>query len=144
MAGLNHDFLLLSTRECRYTDYMKWINDDRAILIHDDIMNYMHDTLKWITCYNPARKMMRHKGLNFYGPTVIKKDGAVDAQKVFITWATLFSAGPKRIKLTGEGADLSCITINRDEVVENLRTLAKYSKSVANSDGSLFLLHLGI
>ena len=144
MAGLNHDFLLLSTRECQYTDYMKWINNDRAILIHDDIMNYMYDTLKWITCYYPARKMMKHKGLNFYGPTVIKKDGAVEAQKVFATWATLFSAGPKRIKLTGEGADHSGIRINRDEVVKNLRTLARYSKSVANSDGSLFLLHLGI
>lgn len=154
MAGLNHDFLLLSTREHQYTDYMGWINHPDAILIHDDLMHYMQDTLAWITCYNPANKMVRHKGLNFYGPTVIKKDGAVEAQKVFTTWATLFATGPKRIKLTGpygwvagkskETGSFSTIKFNRDEIVEKLRTLAKYSKSVANSKGELFILHLGM
>ncbi len=154
MAGLNHDFLLLSTREHPYTDYMKWINHCNAIRIHDDVMHYMQDTLNWITCYNPAQKMMKHKGLNFYGPTVIKKDGAVDAEKLFTTWATLFSIGPKRIKLRGaygwtegEGkgkGGYSEIRVYREEVVDSLKTLAKYSKSVANSNGALFLLHLGI
>lgn len=154
MAGLNHDFLLLSTREQQYTDYLNLINHSDAICIHDDLMRYMQDTLNWITCYNPANKMMRHKGLNYYGPTVIKNDGAVTAQKVFTTWATLFSTGPKRIKLTGgygwihgkgpETGSYSKITVNRDELVETLRTIAKYSKSVANSKGDLFILHLGI
>ena len=152
MAGLNHDFLLLSTREHPYTDYMKWINHRNGIRIHDDVMHYMRDTLNWIACYNPAQKMMKHRGLNFYGPTVIKKDGAVDAEKLFTTWATLFSIGPKRIKLRGgwtegEGkgtGGYSEIRVYREEVVDSLRTLAKYSKSVANSSGALFLLHLGI
>ena len=114
---------------------MKWINHRDAIRIHDDVMHYMEDSLNSITCYNPAQKMMRHKGLNFYGPTVIKKDGAVDAQKIFTTWATLFSKG------TGAYPE---IRIYREEVVDSLRTLAKYSKSVANSNGALFLLHLGM
>ena len=154
MAELNHDFFLLSTREHPFTDYMKWINHRDAIRIHDDVMNYMHDTLNWITCYNPAQKMMRHKGLNFYGPTVIKEDGAVDAEKVFTTWANLFSIGPERIKLRGtygwtegEGkgtGGYSEISVYREEVVDRLRTLAKYSKSVATGNGALFLLHLGI
>ena len=109
---------------------MKWINHHDAIRIHDDVMNQMHDTLNSITCYNPAQKMMRHTGLNLYGPTVIKEDGAVAAQRVFTTWADLFSTGPERI--------------DREEVVASLRTLAKYSKSVANSNGALFLLHLGM
>jgi len=118
------------------------------------VMHYRHYTLNWITCYNPAQKMMKHKGLNFYGPTVIKKDGALAAEKLFTTWATLFSIGPKRIKLTGaygwtegeakETGSYSAIRIDRDEVVDKLRTLAKYSESVANSKGVLFLLHLGI
>lgn len=154
MAGLNHDFLLLSTREHPYSDYMKWINHRKAISIHDDVMHYMHDTLNWIMCYNPANKMMKHKGLNFYGPTVIKKDGAVDAEKIFSTWASLFSIGPKRIRLTGayswiegeskETGSYSEIKIDRAAVVDRLRTVAKYSKSVADSNGKLFILHLGI
>ena len=130
MAGLNHDFLLLSAREHRYTDYMKWINNPNAIQIHDDVMRYMGDSLNWITCYNPAPKMMRHHGLNFYGPTVIKSDGAVEAEAVFNTWAALLSTWPMSYKLTG--------------VVASLIMVAEYSKSVANSNDELFILHLGI
>ena len=130
MAGLNHDFLLLSAREHRYTEYLKWINHPDAILIHDDVLHYMEDSLKSITCYNPAQKMMTHRGLNFYGPTVIKSDGAVDAEVVFNTWATLLSTGPMSYKLT--------------RVVASLLTVARYSKSVADSDNELFILHLGI
>lgn len=130
MAGLNHDFMLLSAREHRYTDYMKWINNPNAIQIHDDVMQYMEDSLNWITCYNPAQKMMAHRGLNFYGPTVIKSDGAVDAEGVFTIWAILLLTGPMSYKLTG--------------VVASLITVAKYSNSVANSNGELFILHLGI
>lgn len=130
MAALNHDFLLLSDREHRYTDYMKWINHPNAIQIPDDVMDHMEDSLNWITCYNPAQKMMTHRGLNFYGPTVIKSDGAVDAEAVFSTWATLLSTGPIGYRLTG--------------VVASLITVAKYSNSVANSDNELFILHLGI
>lgn len=130
MAGLNHDFLLLSACEHRYTDYMKWINHPNAIQIHDDVMHYMEDSLNWITCYNPAKKMTRHRGLNFYGPTVVKSDGAADAEAVFNTWATLLSTGPMSYKLTGL---VACLT-----------TVAKYSNSVANSNDELFILHLGI
>jgi hypothetical protein len=128
--GLNHDFLLLSAHEHRYTDYLKWINHPTAIQIHDDVMRFMVDGLNAITCYNPARKMMTHRGLNFYGPTVIKSDGAADAQAVFSVWATLLSKRPSSDKLTG--------------VVESLITVAKYSKAVADSDDELFILHSGI
>ena len=130
MTGLNHDFLLLSAREHRYIDYLKWINNPNAIQIHDDVMQYMEDSLNWIRCYNPAQKMTTHLGLNFYGPTVIKSDGAVDAEAVFNTWARLLSTGPISYKLTG--------------LVASLITVAKYSKSVANSNDELFILHLGM
>jgi hypothetical protein len=154
MTELNHEFLLLSTREHRYTDYLKVIGLRKAIRIHDDLMNYMQDTMGWITCYNPARKMTKHKGLNFYGPTVIKKDGAVNAEKLFTAWADLFSTGPKRIKLTGgwaytqqkgmEAGSYEIFKFERDELVAALRTLARNFKSVANSNDELFILHLGI
>jgi len=130
MAGLNHDFLLLSATEHRYTDYLKWVNHPTAIQIHDDVMHYMEDSLNWITCYNPAQKMMTHRGLNLYGPTVIKSDGAVDAEAVFTIWAGLLSIGSMSYKLTG--------------VVACLIKVAEYSNSVANSNDKLFILHLGM
>jgi hypothetical protein len=154
MTGLNHDFLLLSTREHPYIDYMKWINHRKATRIHDDVMHYMQDTINWITCYNPAQKMRKHRGLNFYGPTIIKKDGTANAERLFTAWANLFSIGPKTIKLTGaygwyegeskETGSYSVIRLERDEIVDRLRSVADYAKSVANSNDELFILHLGI
>jgi hypothetical protein len=154
MAGLNHDFLLLSSREHSYTDFMKWINNPQAVQIHDDVIDYMQDTLNWITCYNPAKKMMKHKGLNLCGPTIIKRDGAISADKIFTSWASLLSNGPKEIKLTGaygwiegenkETGSYSVIKADRDEIVERFKELADFSKQVVNSNDELFILHLGI
>ena len=154
MAGLNHDFLLLSSREHAYTDYLKWINNPRAVQVHDDIMNYIRDTLTWITCYNPAKKMAKHKGLNFYGPTVIKSDGAIIAGSLFAAWATLLSNAPKKITLTGdygwiegesqESGKYSMIKADRDEIVERFKQVANFSKRVVRSKDDLFILHLGI
>ena len=154
MAGLDHDFLLLSTENCSYTDYMKWINNPLAVRIHDDVIGYMKDSLNWITCYNPANGMIKHEGLNWYGPTVIKEDGAIVAQKIFAAWASLFSNGPKALTLTGaygwidgQGAETgsySVIKIDRDEIVGAMRTLADYANQVADSRDRLFVLHLGI
>src|SRR5215208_4990816 len=78
----------------------------------------------------PSKKDDEAQRLNFYGPTLIKRDGAVAAEKVFNAWASLFSIGPKRIKLTGaygrfegetkEMGRYSTITVDRDEIVEKL------------------------
>ena len=154
MAGLNHDFMLLSSREHSYNDFTKWINDPSAIQIHDDVMGYIQDTLNWVTCYNPAKKMMKHTGLNFYGPTIIKSDGAIVADKIFTAWADLFSNGPNEITLTGnyawiEGASketgsYSVVKADRDKIVEGFKELAGFSKQVIDSKDELFILHLGI
>jgi hypothetical protein len=152
MAGLDHDFLLLSTQDCSYTDYMKWINNPRAIQIPDDVVGYIKDSLNWITCHNPGKRMIKHKGLNWYGPTIIKEDGAIVAHKILGAWATLFSNGPSTLRLTGsyvriegeETGSYSVIKIDRDEIVERLTTLADYTNQVAESRDRLFVLHLGI
>lgn len=140
VAGLNHEFLLLSREQYPYTEYMQWIDNPMALRLHDDLMNYLNDSLRSITCYNPAKRMLRHKGLNFYGPTVIKSDGAVVLQKVLSGWVEVFSSGPKRINLNGP----SVIKIDRDVVVKTLRSLSDYAESVRKSGDELYILHLGI
>lgn len=154
MAGLNHDFLLLSSQEYSSSNLSQWINSPKAILIHDDVIRYIQDTLNWITCYNPGRKMTKHKGLNLYGPTIIKSDGAPRAEKVFTAWAMMFSNGPKKIQLTGafewvegdniESGHYSKIRADRDEMAAKFTELANYAKKVAGSKGELLILHLGI
>lgn len=156
MAGLNHDFHLLSLAEYSYFDWRKFYHRPDALLIHDDIIIYLNDTLKWIICHNPAYKSLpKLEGLALYGPTIIKKDGAVVAQRVFRNWTTLFANGPKRLRLTGgygwiEGKSIeatgkySVIKADRDDLVRKLNILADWSKQVVESKGKLFILHLGI
>src|SRR3712207_6567195 len=100
MAGLNHEFLLVSRKEHEYSEYMNFINDPSAIEIHDDLLGYIADTLKWIPTYNPA-KSEKCAGLCWYGPTVIQSEGARIAAQIFRAWAELLSCGPRELQLTG-------------------------------------------
>ena len=154
MAGLNHDFLLLSRQEYSSHHLSQWINSPRAVQIHDDVMRYIQDTLNWITCYNPGRRMTKQRGLNFCGPTIIKSDGAPRAEKVFMAWASMFSNGPKTLQLTGayewahedriETRHYSTVIVDRDETAAKFTDLADYAKKVTVSKGQLLILHLGI
>ena len=165
MAGLFHDFLVLSTIDYTYSDYMKLINSPHALRIHDDIISYVSDSLMWMTCYNPGKRgMPKHKGLNMYGPTIIKADGAEVGWRVFRAWADLFSQGPKVIELTGnyilseggkrsgeykQGLSVSRgryekIKVKRDVLVKQFKELAYNFHEVIEGGDEVFMLHLGI
>jgi len=161
MAGPFHDFLLLSRIDYDYTDYMKLINNRHALRIHDNLIHYIADTLRWITCYNPAKKgLPKHKGLNLYGPTIIKSDGAEAAWKVFRAWADLFSIGPKEIELKGyyildegegglevveeRGGQYEKLSFKRDEIMRQFKKVASYCREVSEGGEEVFLLHLGV
>lgn len=164
MAGLNHDFLLLSEKEHPVSDYMKFINHPNAVLIHDDILQYIADTLKWIESFNPAiRKCPSYCGLCWYGPTIIRKNGAGKLHNIFNLWADLFAHAPADLELTGNFSFVvdndpvkegytrivpgtekhEKLILNRDEVVEKLRAVANYADKVLHSN-DLYILHLGI
>ena len=89
MPGLNHDFFLLSRAEHPFTDYTRFINDPSAVLLHDDLVSYMVDTLEWIPSFNPTRGEPWN-GLCRWGPTVIHTAGATQAARIFSAWANLF------------------------------------------------------
>lgn len=143
MAGLNHSFLLLPLNEFAYWSYDQLYNEPQALLLHDDIIRYVVDSLVWIPCHLPVRrnKMYEHKGLNLYGATIIKEEGADAAYRVFSLWAELFSQAPKVMKLKGSftwseedgGAEKGkheTIIAERDKVVGVFRQLAEYAKKV--------------
>ncbi len=102
---------------------------------------------------NPA-KNEPHRGLCFYGPTVIHTEGDQAASAIFSVWAALFACGPKNLMLTGawtmiEGHQPSeglyeKLNIDRDDVVGKLQQIAKFANQVAATDGQYFILHLGI
>lgn len=153
MGGLFHDFFVLSVAEYPYRGFGKLYNSPEGLRIHDDHLRYLYDSLLWIPTFNPAINMIEHNGLNLYGQTVIKQDGALIAQKVFKAWSGLFRCGPEIIVLTGnytiypdrpDEGDYKKLSINRNEFVEKLETLAEYCDKVMASEEREFIFHLGI
>ncbi len=154
MPGPFHDFLLLPRTEASYSDYSRFIGDPRAISLEDDLIRYIADTLDWIPTRNPARDEP-HRGLCFYGPTVIEAAGASAAVTIFDSWSAIFARGPERLKLKGgwtmieddptnKGGEYQELNVDRDEVVRKLRQFADYARKVLETNGDYFILHLGV
>ena len=153
MTGLQHGFLLLSSKENQFEDYTKFIHDPRQILFHDDLLRHMDDTLCWIPTLNPA-KNESHQGLCLYGVTIIESKGAGIFSSVLDCRASLFSCGPATIELTGsygweessslESGAYETVEVARDTTIESLRKLAGFARQVIEADGDYFILHLGI
>ena len=151
-----HDFHLLERSEFEYGIYKKFYNHPDAVQIHDDLLRYIGDSLKWIPCHFPKRPrtLIERSGLNLIGFTIIKEEGASIAHDVFSLWAELFRHGPEVLQLTGgwtwidgepmESGEFSTIVQNREKLVASLKTVAEYAKSVSESQGRLYLLHMGI
>ncbi|MBE6067844.1 MAG: hypothetical protein E7211_09150 [Clostridium lundense] len=119
-----------------------------AVLIHDDIVQYIQDTLNWIPSINPAMNYEKGLGLNNYGITLFDKEGAEVIVGLAKSWADLFSRGPSTLKLTGNycftGNDRSyeIIEISRDKLVESFRKLQLFSERVISN--KYLILHYGL
>lgn len=155
--GLNHDFFLVKHdeyKEMSYDgDYMSTVDIGNITSIHDDVIQYIYDTLRWIPSINPARNCERGFGLNNYGITLIDKEGAEVILKIAKAWADLFANGPSILRLTGnygwitndkgiEEGNYEIIEVNRDELVDSFRKLQLFSEKVILNQ--FLIIHHGI
>ncbi len=153
MPGPYHDFLLLSHVEHRVSDYADFFNHPSAIPLEDALLRDLSDSLEWIPTFNPARNE-RHRGLCFYGPTVIQIDGAPAAARIFDAWANLLACGPPILNLRGgwiladgvalDEGEYERVHFERSEVCRKLRKIAEFASQVVEKSGDRFILHLGI
>ena len=149
---LDHDFFILDTAEHSPADYLRFAGRVAEARLHDDLLWYMGDTLRWVPTVNPARDEPGF-GLNVYGPTVLRADGAAKAERVLQCWADLFQLGPAELVLTGSWCEVDGETdsgryeklrLDRDETVEAVLAVASLCGRAARSDGARFVLHCGI
>jgi hypothetical protein len=99
-----HQFWLLRPTEWSYHHYDMALlrSHPTKITIHNDLIQYMYDSLEWVATTNPANnKEWKGRGLNMYGPTIITKTGAAHFAAILIAWAALFDNGPPIVQLTG-------------------------------------------
>ncbi len=150
--ALDHDFFILDSAEHSPVEYMRFAGRVASTRIHDDLLRYISDTLRWVPTLNPAGDEPV-LGLNFYGPTVLRTEGAAKAALVLQCWADLFQLGPTELRLTGSWSSLDgepgpgryeVLRLNRDEAVEALLAVGSLCARAARSDGALFVLHCGI
>ena len=161
--SLEHDFLLLDRELDGDSELSRFIHDPRAVHLHDDFVRYLSDTLSWIPTFNPSRREP-HCGLCMWGMTTIEAQCAPLAERVFRGWAELLALGPAELSLTGNFAFAADsgepapvgervtqleggyhrLSFDRDETVRVLRQLAAYSRAVANANGRLYILHIGV
>ncbi|MGE5396626.1 MAG: hypothetical protein ACM3MK_03695 [Chitinophagales bacterium] len=156
--GLVHDFLLVPDNDDGEFNVVSFVGQFRDAVrlgsedyvgIHGDLVDYFWDFIKWIPTYNPSKKEPG-LGLNYYGVTVIKKDGAQLAYEVFSLLARLVALGPETITLRGNyvfnnngtKGGYEEVEFNRDETVRKLEKLAFFCRRILNSDYQL--KHLGI
>jgi hypothetical protein len=73
---------------------------EKMVVIPDEIILYISDTLKWIPTINPNTQKWGY-GLNYHGNTIINRhkdhDGSVITRNIFNAWADLFSNSPDKL-----------------------------------------------
>lgn len=144
--ALTHDFLLLDRIDEAWTS-AGFDHDPRATVVHDDVISYIWDTLRWIPAYNPGRRQAC-SGLNYHGETIIDHRGAEIAGRVFHGWAELFRAGPPSLALTGryndDQGEYETLVFERDELCGLMERLGEYAACVERSPERLYIYHSGI
>jgi hypothetical protein len=157
--SLTHEFILISlVEDLSENSYLmmnvgNWKND-KVVVLHDDIITYIFDSLKWIPTINPSTQKLGY-GLNHHGVTIINSqnghDGSVITRNIFNAWADLFVNSPDKLLLKGQFSWIDDDTskgkyekleYNRDEIVKSLRTIVLFADQV--SSNNLQILHMGI
>jgi hypothetical protein len=157
--SLTHEFFLISLEEdLSENSYLmmnlgKWKND-KVVVLHDDIITYIFDSLKWIPTINPSTQKLGY-GLNYHGISIINSqnshDGSVITRNIFNTWADLFVNSPEKLLLKGQfswiDGDISkgkyeYLEYDRDEIINTFRTIALFADQVRLNN--LQILHIGI
>jgi hypothetical protein len=73
-----------------------------TVTIHDDMIQYILDSLKWIPCKNPAKQGNPSGfGINYYGVTLFDKQSSASLNGIFSSWRDLFKNAPITFELTG-------------------------------------------
>ncbi|PAE42782.1 hypothetical protein [Bacillus sp. 7884-1] len=123
-----------------------------SVVIHDDLIQYIFDSLEWIPSKNPAlRGTPAGQGLNYHGVTLFDKHSSPTLERVFSSWKDLFKNSPIILELTGEFVydendeilgTYEKLVFNRDEVIKLFEKIISMSVKIAKGD--CYLYHCGI
>lgn len=153
--ALEHEFYLIPNTidvERFWRHRENNLNVIDSVVIHDDIILYVSDTLKWIPSRNPAiNGTPNGAGINYYGVTLFDVDSAITLKSIFSSWRDLFLNSPTVLELTGEfvmveGGEQSGhyekLVYNRNEIIKQFEKIISFSDKLF--EGKFYLYHCGI
>ncbi|WP_417384848.1 hypothetical protein [Gimesia sp.] len=155
-TGPYHDFWIFAEGSRAYADYGDLAGrKDAPVRVPDDVLRYFHDWFNWVPTLNPALNSEQQAGcgLNYYGPTIVNRQGAEQWERILLHLKELYQGAPDRIHLTGlwtvDSADLThaggyyeVLEIEKSWLIEVLSLLHEFARQA--SIGSHFVLHLGV
>ncbi|MED4035945.1 coproporphyrinogen III oxidase (plasmid) [Niallia taxi] len=152
--ALKHDFYLIP-KTTDIISFWQYTSDNSKyiehIALHDDLILYITDTLKWIPTKNPGmRAITAGFGINYHGVTLLDKHSAVPLRNIFSAWRDLFNIAPEKIELTGDfvgednhqNGEYERLILNRDEIVRQLEKVIAMSERLL--DGEYYVYHCGV
>ncbi|WP_330502631.1 hypothetical protein V2I71_12445 [Peribacillus frigoritolerans] len=128
--SLDHEFYLIS----KSTDIKEfWMHREKnnsvidSVVIQDDMVQYIMDSLEWIPSKNPSLNGNPiDRGINYHGVTLFDKRSSETLISIFSSWKSLIKHAPDQFELTGEfvygeadnrDGDYKKLVFNRDEVM---------------------------
>ncbi|MBE1557135.1 hypothetical protein [Sporosarcina limicola] len=152
---MNHEFYLIANTTDVKDFWMYRENNNNvidSIEIHDDLIQYIYDSLEWIHSKNPGlRGTTNGQGINYHGVTLFDKQSSVDLLNIFSSWRDLIKNAPATFELTGKffydeegkiGREHEKLVFNRDEVIKLFEKMILMSRQL--DEGNLYLYHCGI
>lgn len=152
-VNMFHDFFLTELSENPRFNFSCYHDKTPSVSIHNDLIEYIGDSLSWLSTYNPATSMEKQTGLNLCGPTVLKSADAKHLYYISKCWSELFKLSPNTLNLTGsyswiddkiETGRYERLVFDRDEVVASFEFLAATCLKVSESNDTSFIMHFGL
>lgn len=154
--SLEHEFHLISNTSDVKNFWMYRENSNSVIdsvVIHDDLINYIFDSLEWIPSKNPELSgTPQGRGLNYHGVTLFDKQSSESLIRILSSWRDLFKSAPKTLELTGDFVyvgkneqilgEYEKLVFDRDEVITLFEKVI--AMSVYLAEGDYYLYHCGI
>lgn len=138
--ALIHDFYVVDEKF-----NMDNINSYRdKIEISDSIIQYINDSLKWVTMSWNNKK--NKEGINYYGSTVIKKQDVKSFKNIIKCWNNLFLNAPNKFYIKGnflyEEDKYEKIFLDKTVVIKQFELLQEACEFALIHDK--VILHIGI
>lgn len=138
--ALVHQFAIISKEST-----IKIVSADMdCVEIPDDILEYIADTLEWITSSWNGKELKQ--GISYYGFSIIEGDEIIKLMTLIQKWKELFELAPGSFRLTGSFSvsekDYEKKEVYKSDIIKTFDSWLRLCKKALDTNSKI--LHNGI